>query len=130
MFRHIVIGADDIEEARRFYDAILAPLGIAEAVTDSKGRLFYSQSGTNFVIGRPIDGQASTYANGGTLGFRAPSADAVDSWHRIGLEQGGTACEDPPGLRISPSTGKELYLAYLRDPTGHKICAVYDASEY
>lgn len=129
MFRHIVIGADDIEAAQQFYDATLAPLGIARAVIDGKGRLFYRNGGTNFIVCKPLDGEPATYANGGTLGFRAPSIEAVKAWHAAGLKQGGTACEDPPGPRISPSTGKELYLAYLRDPTGHKLCAAYDASE-
>ncbi|KRA80631.1 VOC family protein [Altererythrobacter sp. Root672] len=129
MFRHLAIGTDDPEGARRFYDATFAPLGIAAATTDAKGRLLYRHDGALLIVGRPIDGQPATHANGGTIGFSAPSEAAVLGWHSAGLTNGGTECEGQPLKRVSPATGREVTVAYLRDPAGNKLCAVYDAPE-
>ncbi|MBT2134913.1 VOC family protein [Croceibacterium sp. LX-88] len=129
MFRHLAIGTNDPEAARQFYDATFAALGIAAATADSKGRLLYRHDGALLIVGRPIDGQPATYANGGTIGFSAPSEEAVLGWHSAGLANGGTECEGQPIKRVSPATGREVTVAYLRDPAGNKICAVYDAPE-
>lgn len=125
----MVIGADDLEQARGFYDHSLAELGIASAETDGKGRLVYRHGGVIFIVGRPIDGCPATHANGGTLGFQAPSAAAVVAWHRTGLAHGGSVCEGEPEKRISPATGREIWVAYLRDPAGNKLCAAFDAPD-
>lgn len=68
----------------------------------------------------PINGEPATYGNGSTIGFAANSAAEVDAWHAAGTANGGTTCEDPPGERANGA-----YLAYLRDPAGNKLCAVY-----
>jgi catechol 2,3-dioxygenase-like lactoylglutathione lyase family enzyme len=120
MFSHIMVGANDIEASRRFYDAILGVLGQAPGVTDPKGRYFYVGPAGIFAITRPIDGQPAGPANGGTIGFRAETTQQVDAWHAAGLAHGGTACEDPPGPRHSG-----MYAAYLRDPAGNKLCALH-----
>lgn len=119
-----MIGADDLEKARAFYDATFAAIGIAPATTDPKGRLVYKHDGTLFIVGQPIDGQPATHANGGTLGFNAPSMEAVNAWHMAGLANGGVLCEGEPHSLTSIATGKVLWIAYLRDPTGNKLCAV------
>lgn len=119
MFSHIFLGADDVQASKTFYDAILGALGYAPGVMDPRGRCFYvSKAGPILGITPPIDGQPATRANGGTVGFAAPSEEAVDAWHAAGLANGGTACEDPPGKRHNG-----LYVAYLRDPFGNKLCA-------
>lgn len=74
-------------------------------------------------MSRPINGEPATFANGGTIGFTASSPAVVDAWHAAGVAAGGMSCEDPPGPRES-RLGK-LYLAYLRDPDGNKLCARY-----
>ena len=76
-----------------------------------------------FAFSLPIDNKAATPANGGTIGFLAQSPEQVDAFHAAGIANGGTTCEDPPGYREGPA-GK-LYLAYMRDPIGNKICAMY-----
>ncbi len=124
MFSHVMLGSDDIAAAKRFYDAALGTLGTDEGVVDERGRLVYQQDGGRFVITRPIDGGAASSANGGTIGFLASAPDMVDAWHAAGLANGGTAIEDPPGPR-NATGGRVLYLAYLRDPAGHKLCATY-----
>ncbi len=122
MFSHVMLGADDIAAAKRFYDAALGALGIGEGVIDEWGRLFYNHGGGRFGVTRPIDGAAAHGANGGTIGFLAATPEAAVAWHEAGLAHGGTAIEDPPGLRQATG-GRTLFLAYLRDPAGNKLCA-------
>jgi len=119
MFSHMMVGSNDLDRARRFYDALFDK----EARTDDKGRLSYGRRGAVFMVGKPIDGAPATHGNGGTIGFAFDSPDEVDSWHARGLAGGGTAIEDPPGVREG-GFGK-LYLAYLRDPDGNKLCALH-----
>ena len=121
MFSHVMIGANDLEASRRFYDAVLGALGHGPGVIDPKGRCVYRAPTGVFVLTRPIDGGSATHGNGSTIGFQADSPAAADAWHAAGVENGGQSCEDPPGVREG-ATGR-LYLAYLRDPSGNKICA-------
>jgi catechol 2,3-dioxygenase-like lactoylglutathione lyase family enzyme len=114
-----MIGANDIAAAKAFYDAILGTLGVEPGFIDPKGRCFYRTDTGVFALSPPIDGQPATHGNGSTIGFNADSPAAADAWHQAGLANGGTDCEDPPGLR------GDLYLAYLRDPSGNKICALH-----
>ncbi len=122
MFSHVMIGTNDLERAKKFYDATLGALGVPPAVVDGH-RIFYRTKTGVFSVSKPIDGKPATHANGGTVGFAAESAEAADQWHAIGIANGGKTCEDPPGVR-SGANGK-LYLAYLRDPDGNKICALH-----
>lgn len=123
MFSHIMLGVDDMETSRAFYDAALGALGIAKGVADARGRTIYATDRGILMLTRPIDGGPASCANGGTIGFSAQSTDAVDAWHVAGVGHGGATCEDPPGVRDSPF-GK-LYLAYMRDPAGNKLCAMH-----
>ncbi|MDC0610206.1 VOC family protein [Vibrio sp.] len=123
MFSHIMLGSNDIEQSKRFYDAIMGELGHGEGVIDPKGRCFYLTSEGRFALTKPINGEPATFGNGMTIGFSATSTDMVDAWHKAGVANGGTTCEAPPGVRDIGE--RQLYLAYLRDPTGNKICAVY-----
>ncbi|MCE2775259.1 MAG: VOC family protein [Burkholderiaceae bacterium] len=122
MFSHVMLGANDLEASRKFYDALLATLGIGPGMANNQRYFYRSPTGT-FAITTPLNGQAATHGNGGTFGFLAQSVEQVNAFHAAGLANGGTTCEDPPGYREGPA-GK-LYLAYLRDPTGNKICALY-----
>ena len=122
MFSHIMVGVNDINASKIFYDAVLGALGISPGTIDAKGRVFYRTKTGVFALTKPINGQPASPANGGTIGFSADSTEACDAWHAAGVANGGTSCEDPPGIREGGS-GK-MYLAYLRDPTGNKICAL------
>ena len=123
MFSHIMVGSNDIARSKKFYDAVLGTLGVGPAITDPKGRLFYMTPTGVFAVSQPIDGKGATCANGGTIGFAAKTTAEADAWHKAGVANGGTAIEDPPGVREG-GTGK-LYLAYLRDPDGNKLCALH-----
>lgn len=122
MFSHIMIGSNDIAKSKQFYDATLAALGVGDG-RENSGRIVYMHGGGLFIVTQPIDGGPACHANGGTIGFAASSPEVADAWHAAGVENGGTTCEDPPGLRDGPF-GK-LYLAYLRDPAGNKLCAMH-----
>jgi len=123
MFSHVMVGANDVAESKKFYDAILGALGHGAGVIDDKGRCFYFTKTGIFAITKPIDGNPASVGNGSTVGFAAVDPAAADAWHAAGLASGGTACEDPPGVR--EGAGTRLYLAYLRDPAGNKLCALH-----
>lgn len=120
MFSHVVVGTNDLEASRKFYDATFAAMGGSAGTIDAKGRLVYSRDGCRFLVTAPIDGQPATHANGGTIGLKMDSPEAVKAWHGAGVANGGKSVEDAPGIRES-AAGK-LYLAYLRDPSGNKLC--------
>jgi catechol 2,3-dioxygenase-like lactoylglutathione lyase family enzyme len=122
MFTHVFVGADDVAASKKFYDAVLGAIGVAEGKADPKGRVFYRTPAGMFGITKPIDGEAATHANGGTIGFACDSPEKVKAFHDAGVAAGGKSIEDPPGLREG---GAKLYLAYLRDPYGNKICALH-----
>jgi catechol 2,3-dioxygenase-like lactoylglutathione lyase family enzyme len=119
MFSHIVVGSNDIDRSKKFYDSLFG----TESPVDGKGRLAYRKNGAAFLVTKPIDGQPASHANGGTVGFYFDSPEEVDAWHKAGVENGGTSIEDPPGFREG-GFGK-LYLAYLRDPDGNKLCGLH-----
>jgi catechol 2,3-dioxygenase-like lactoylglutathione lyase family enzyme len=124
MFSHIMIGTNDVGRAKAFYDAVLATLDIPPGSVDADRRIFWRTPTGVFSVSKPIDGEAATSANGGTIGFAAKTPEQADAWHAAGIANGGTAIEDPPGQRA----GSKLYLAYLRDPDGNKICALHRMS--
>ena len=119
MFSHMMVGSNDLERSKRFYDALFGK----EAKRDDKGRLSYGRRGTVFMVGNPIDGEVATPGNGMTIGFSFDTPEEVDAWHAAGCAAGGKSCEDPPGFRENPFG--TLYLAYLRDPDGNKLCGLH-----
>jgi catechol 2,3-dioxygenase-like lactoylglutathione lyase family enzyme len=123
MFSHVMVGADDVAASKKFYDAALGAIGVPEGKANPNGRIFYRTKTGTFILTTPIDGKAATHANGGTIGFACDNPELVKAFHDAGVANGGTSIEDPPGWRERAS-GK-LYLAYLRDPSGNKICALY-----
>ena len=123
MFSHVMIGTNDLEQAKSFYDSLLGAIGVGPGFVD-RHRIFYrSANGGVLGVSLPINGEPATHANGGTIGFACSSTDQVDAWHAAGVANGGTSIEDPPGVREGP-TGR-MYLAYLRDPSGNKLCAMH-----
>ena len=126
MFSHIMVGAKDIEESKIFYDKLLGVLGASEGVLSpnltGQKRYFYAHDNSMFVITEPIDGNEATTGNGLTIAFNVKSEEEGNLWHQIGIENGGTTIEDPPGVRDYGEM--KIYLAYLRDPSGNKLCAI------
>ena len=127
MFSHVMIGSNDIERSKKFYDAVLATLGVGEPVRNTAPsghtRLFYRHEGNSFCVTEPINGEAATCANGGTIGFKCTSPEQVRQFHDVAIANGGSTSEEPPGLREG-SMGA-LHLAYVRDPDGNKLCALH-----
>ncbi|MDE2412816.1 MAG: VOC family protein [Sphingomonadales bacterium] len=122
MYSHNMVGSNDIERSKKFYDAVFGAMGGKPAIQDDKGRLIYMHNGGLFLVTKPIDGQPATAGNGSTIGFAMDNPEQAQAWHAAGVANGGTAIEDPPGVR-SGGMG-DLYLAYLRDPDGNKLCAL------
>lgn len=127
MLNHVMVGTNDIERAKRFYDAVLRVLGAGEGVRNvnatGQSRLFYRHDGSTFGISQPIDGQPATHANGGTIGFKCRSAEQLQAFHQTAIAHGGTSIEGAPGPREEKPGA--MHLAYVRDPDGNKLCAVY-----
>ncbi len=122
MFSHIMIGTNDLDKAKSFYDALLGTMGVPTAMVDGH-RIFYMTPTGIFSVSKPINGEPATAPNGGTIGFAATSPEVADAWHAAGVANGGTTCEELPGVREG-GMGK-MYLAYLRDPDGNKLCALH-----
>ncbi len=122
MFSHIMVGGNDLDRSKKFYDALLATLGAGPAMLDGH-RIFYITPTGIFSVSKPIDGAPATVGNGSTVGFACSSPAQADAWHAAGVANGGTTCEEPPGVRAG-GMGK-MYLAYLRDPDGNKLCALH-----
>jgi catechol 2,3-dioxygenase-like lactoylglutathione lyase family enzyme len=122
MFSHIMIGTNQLEKSKAFYDAVLGALGVPAGTVD-RHRVFWRTPTGVFSVSLPIDGQPAVVGNGSTIGFACQSPAQADAWHAAGLAHGGTTCEDPPGVR--EGAAGQLYLAYLRDPDGNKICALH-----
>lgn len=123
-----MIGSNDIERSKRFYDALLGTLGVAEATLNMAGsghtRLFYrNEAGTNFIVTEPINDKPATVANGSTVAFNCNSPEQVEGFHAVAIANGGTSIEDLPGPRES-AMGK-IYLTYVRDPDGNKLCGIH-----
>lgn len=119
MFSHVMVGSNDLERSKKFYDQLFGKPGRQ----DDKGRLSYGRKGAVFMVSQPIDGKPATVGNGMTIGFSFDTPEEVNVWHAAGIAAGGTAIEDPPGIR-SNAFGA-LYLAYLRDPDGNKLCGLH-----
>ena len=127
MFSHVMVGTNDIERSKRFYDALLGVLGAGEPLRNENStgqtRLFYRHEGGTFCISEPLDGESATFANGGTVGFKCISPEQVKAFHDTAIAHGGSSIEEPPGLREGQLGA--LHLAYVRDPDGNKLCALH-----
>lgn len=122
MFSHVMLGVNDLQASKKFYDAVLGALGIGPGVAN-RNRYFYRSPTGTFAITEPLNGEPACHGNGSTIGFTAASPEHADAFHAAGLTHGGSTCENPPGFREGPAG--PLYLAYLRDPDGNKICALH-----
>ncbi len=128
MFNHVMLGATDIEASKKFYDATLGVLGAKPGYKHighgGVVRYMYFLDGGTFLISEPLDGNSASHGNGATIGFKAKDTQTIDEWHKIGEENGGVTCEDPPGVRDGGVM--QAYLGYLKDPSGNKICTMHN----
>ena len=130
MFNHIMIGTNDIEKSKAFYEKVLGVLGAQGAMENTTDggtkRVFFMHDVNVFALSQPIDGEPATCANGMTIGFKCSGLDQVKELHDVAVANGGTSIEDPPGLR--ESTMGAMHLSYFRDLDGHKICGIHRPS--
>ena len=103
MLNHVMLGTNDIEKSKAFYNAVLGVLGAGEPmvhVNDTgQTRLFYMHDGSTFSISEPINGEPAECANGFTIGFKCDSPEQIQELHDVAIANGGTTMEDPPGMR-------------------------------
>jgi catechol 2,3-dioxygenase-like lactoylglutathione lyase family enzyme len=127
MFSHVMLGTNDIEKAKAFWDKVLgvlgAPGGMENTSDSGHKRVFYMHDGNAFGLSQPINDQQATSANGMTIGLKCSSEAEVRELHDVAVANGGTTMEDPPGLR--ETTMGPMHLCYFRDPDGHKICGIH-----
>jgi catechol 2,3-dioxygenase-like lactoylglutathione lyase family enzyme len=123
MFSHVVVGTNDLERSKKFYDAVLGTLGYGKGRLRAIGDYVYLSDNALLIVTRPLDGQPATPANGGTIGFTCQSTEQVNALQAVAIANGGKSVEDPPGVRNTEAG--PLYLAYVRDPDGNKLCALY-----
>lgn len=123
MFSHVFVGSNDLDRSKAFYDAVIGAIGGNPGFMDAKGRLIYAHNGGMLMVTKPINGEPATPANGGTIGFSMATPAEADAWHAAGVAAGGTSIEDAPGVRKGEFG--DLYLAYLRDPDGNKLCGLH-----
>ena len=126
MYSHMMVGSNDIARSKKFYDATFATMGGKPGMQDPRGRLIYMLNGSMFLVTPPIDGNPATHGNGCTIGF-AMTPEQANAWHQAGVDNGGKAIEDAPGIR--EGNGMKMYLAYLRDPDGNKLCALHRVTD-
>lgn len=122
MFTHVMVGSNDVERSRRFYEAALGALGMKN-LSQSAERAYFMKDGLGFGVGAPLDGETASFGNGITIGFAASDSEQVNAFHAAGVEHGGTDAGVPGPRPMGPS---QAYGAYLRDPEGNKICAYSD----
>lgn len=131
MFTYVTLGSNDLKRSARFYDTVLAPLGLRRCDTADEsdwdewvGWGTYEEGGLKELalwVCKPINGQPATVGNGCMVAFKALSWGAVDAFHAAALAHGGSS-EGEPGLRAQYNP--DFYAAYVRDPDGHKLAVV------
>ncbi len=131
MFTYVCLGTNDLERAVRFYDAVLAPLGLARCDTGGEagwdgwaGWGTYKNHGAQEIalwLCAPFDGRPASVGNGTMVALSARSWRAVEDFHAAALANHGSS-EGAAGLR--PHYGADFYAAYVRDPDGNKLAAV------
>jgi catechol 2,3-dioxygenase-like lactoylglutathione lyase family enzyme len=122
MFLYLTLGTNDLDRAIRFYDPVLAALGLTrqKTVASEAGYAAPGDGRCRLWITQPFDGKPATVGNGSMPALVAHSRAAVDAFHAAGLAHGGSDA-GAPGLR---PYGPSFYACYLRDPDGNKLSAV------
>ena len=121
MIGYVTIGAKDSDASGKFYDAFFGAFGHERKFAEG-GWIGYGPKGSDshgVYVCPPFDGQPASSGNGMMIAFTARSEDEVKAAHAAGLAAGGSD-EGAPGFR--PADKKTWYGAYLRDPTGNKVC--------
>jgi hypothetical protein len=126
MLGYVTIGAKDSDASGKFYDAVFTAIGCERKFADG-GWIGYGPSGSeqpSVFICPPYDGKPAHSGNGMMVGLKATSNQAVDAAHKAALANGGSD-EGAPGYR--PPEKQIWYGAYMRDPTGNKLCVFHAA---
>lgn len=120
MIDHVSVGVSDLDRSARFYEATLAPLGLARVVT-RPATIGFGKAYPEFWIN--LRGRMTPVAvdSGCHICLRTKSTAEVDAFHEAALRAGGTS-DGAPGLR--PHERVRYYAAFVRDFDGNRIEAV------
>ncbi|EOI3443243.1 VOC family protein [Cronobacter turicensis] len=124
MLMYTTIGTNGLDRMMTFYNAIFITLGVPRIPSWTEGWATWGEplgEGFSFCLCPPFNKQKATAGNGTMFSFSASSAEEVRLFHAAGLRNGGTD-EGKPGVR--EAYGPDFYVAYLRDPDGHKLACV------
>jgi catechol 2,3-dioxygenase-like lactoylglutathione lyase family enzyme len=120
MIDHISVGVSDLERSARFYEATLAPLGLARLVTRPV-TVGFGKTYPEFWINLRPDMSRVPPESGVHICLRAGTTADVDAFHAAALAAGG-ASDGAPGIR--PHDRVRYYAAFVTDPDGNRIEAV------
>ena len=117
MIGYAMVGANDLEKAKSFYDTVLAELGAKRSWGGERMQAYAtSDNSSPLVVCRPHDGKSASFGNGTMIAIAAPSRDVVEKVYKQAIASGAKD-EGAPGLR-----GETFYGAYFRDLDGNKLC--------
>jgi hypothetical protein len=116
MIGNVIVGSNDLEKARNFFDVVLAELGGKRARGSHRLQCYSAGEGPMLAVCTPYDNQPATVGNGIMVSLVAPSRDLVDKVHAIALASGAM---DEGAPRRHNDT---FYGAYFRDLDGNKVC--------
>jgi len=128
MIGYVMIGTNDLDQGARFYDVLLAPLGLVQVARVETYAAYAPKAAKDaieFYITTPFDQGPATPGNGTMVALAAPTMQALEQFHRLGLQNGGSD-EGAPDPR---EEGSDICCAYIRDADGNKICAFYDGAK-
>ncbi|QRM42992.1 VOC family protein [Rhizobium sp. BG4] len=127
MLLYVTLGTNDVERARRFYDAVLPLLGY-RCQRYSEEEIGYSADGDircRLWIVTPFNRRRGSAGNGTMVALSAASRADVDAFYAAAIAAGGVD-EGKPGLRPFHA---DFYAAYVRDQDGNKLSAVCEQPE-
>jgi len=109
VFSHLTIGSNDLDKAQKFYDSLFTAVGGNPGMRMDT-RIMYAHNDGLLLVTTPLNGEPATHGNGGTIGLAMNSPEEVEAWHAAGIANGGTTCEDPPGVREMPGNSMSVDL--------------------
>ena len=122
MFNHITIGTNDLEKSIVFYDAIMGALHYERVLVLEDESIAYGKNEALFWIQKPMAGKKAESGTGTYFCLNAPNKEGVEAFHNLGVKFGGTSLGEP---HYQKQYGENYFSAYLKDPDGHKIEALY-----
>ena len=121
MIHHLSLGVRDLVTGAAFYDGVLGALGLRRVFEDDEA-IGYGLEDDNDILCLKLRDDAQAPGAGFHLAFAAPTRAAVAAFHAAGMSAGG---KDNGGPGLREEYGPTCYAAFLVDPDGHRVEAVF-----